>query len=221
MYHTLLFDLDGTLTNSAEGITKCVQYALQDAGIEEPDLNKLCKFIGPPLRASFEKYYGFTPHQAEKATQKYRERYHNIGIYENEAYPGILDLIRMQHAAKITMGIATGKPEVYAIPIAQRFGFAPYMQAIVGSSLDGHMDNKALVIAEALRRLNCNAPEEKPHVLLIGDRQEDVFAAHDNGIKCIGIGYGFGSRSELEKAGADYYAETISDLQNLLQKLNS
>ncbi len=221
MFHTLLFDLDGTLTNSAEGITKCVQYALHDAGIDEPDLNSLRKFIGPPLRASFEKYYGFTSRQAEAATQKYRERYHNIGIYENEAYPGILDLIRSQHAASITLAIATGKPEIYALPIAQRFGFAPYMSAIVGSSLDRRLDNKALVVAEALRRLSRDSAEDKPHILLIGDRQEDVLAAHDNGIKCIGIGYGFGSLNELSEAGADYYAATIPELQKLLLALNS
>lgn len=216
MYHTLLFDLDGTLTNSAEGITKCVQYALKDAGIDEPDLNSLRKFIGPPLRASFEKYYGFTPQQAEKATQKYRERYHNIGIYENEAYPEILNLLRKLHARQITMGIATGKPEVYALPIAKRFGFASYLSAVTGSSLDGKLDNKALVVAEALRRLDITSSEQKHCTLLIGDRREDVLAAHDNGIKCIGVGYGFGSKDELLTAGADYYAATVTELAALL-----
>lgn len=216
MFHTLLFDLDGTLTNSAEGITKCVQYALKDAGIDEPDLNSLRKFIGPPLRASFEKYYGFTPQQAEKATQKYRERYHNIGIYENEAYPEILALLHKLYAQKITMGIATGKPEVYALPIARRFGFAPYLSTITGSSLDGKLDDKALVVAEALRRLDITTAEQKQHSLLIGDRREDVLAAHANGIKCIGVGYGFGSKDELLAAGTDYYAATVAELACLL-----
>lgn len=219
MYHNLLFDLDGTLTDSAEGITKCVQYALQSAGIHEPDLQKLYPFIGPPLRASFEKYYGFTSKQAEAATQKYRERYHKIGIYENKPYPQILELLQFLHAHKLTLAMATGKPEVYAVPIAQRFSFAPYLTAITGSSLDGRLDNKALVVAESLRRLNLITPRQKEQTLLIGDRKEDVLAAHANNIKCIGVGYGFGSYEELTDAGADYYAATVGDLKTLLQKI--
>lgn len=216
MYQNLLFDLDGTLTNSAEGITKCVQYALASMNIHEPDLTKLYPFIGPPLRASFEKFYGLTPQQAEAGVIKYRERFSTIGMYENAAYDGMLDLIRDLSAQGFTMGMATGKPQVFAIPIAQRFGFAPYFKAMVGSSLDGKLDNKALVVAEALRQLGITAPQQKSATVLIGDRKEDVLAAHANGISCIGVGYGFGGYDELHEAGADGYAATISDLRQLL-----
>ncbi len=219
MYKNLLFDLDGTLTDSAEGITKCVQYALKHMGIDEPDLKQLYKFIGPPLRASFEKYYGFTPAQAEEATAKYRERFHKTGMYENRPYPEILQLVKELHRKNIKMGMATGKPQIYAVPIAERYGFAPYFQAMVGSSLDGKLDNKALVVAEALRQLNITTEEEKQQTLMIGDRQDDVLAAHANKIKCIGIGYGFGSYEELTTAGADYYAATAKELRQLLDDL--
>lgn len=219
MYQNLLFDLDGTLTNSAEGITKCVQYALKHMGIDEPDLTKLYKFIGPPLRASFENYYGLTPDQAEAATAKYRERFHNIGMYENELYPGIKELLLYLTAHKTTLAMATAKPQVYAVPIAEHFGIAPYFKAMVGSSLDGKLDNKALVIAEALRQLNAATEEAKAATIMIGDRRDDVIAAHANNIKCIGIGYGFGSYEELTTAGADYYAPTMADLQQLLTEL--
>lgn len=216
MYQNLLFDLDGTLTNSAEGITKCVQYALHHMGIEEHDLTRLYKFIGPPLRASFEKYYGLTPQQAEEATAKYRERFHKIGMYENEAYPGMQELLSLLAENKITLAMSTGKPQVYAVPIAQRFGFAPYFKAMVGSSLDGKLDNKALVVRETLKQLQVSSAADRKRTLMIGDRKEDVLAAHDNNIKCIGVGYGFGSYEELQAAGADYYAPTVAELQKLL-----
>lgn len=219
MYQNLLFDLDGTLTNSAEGITKCVQYALKHMGIDEPDLTKLYKFIGPPLRASFQTYYSMSAEQAEAATAKYRERFHNIGMYENEVYPGIPELVQALHKQNITLGMATGKPQIYAVPIAERYGLAPYFQAMVGSSLDGSLDNKSLVVAEALRQLNVTTEAQKQQTLMIGDRQDDVVAAHANNIPCIGIGYGFGSYEELTAAGADYYAATITDLQKLLTEL--
>lgn len=219
MYKNLLFDLDGTLTDSAEGITKCVQYALKKMGILEEDLTKFYKFIGPPLRASFEKYYGFTPEQAETATAYYRERFHNIGMYENKAYPGMPELISSLHQTGLKLGMATAKPQLYAVPIAERFGFAPYFSAMVGSSLDGKLDNKALVIAESLRQLHITTDKAKVQTIMIGDRQDDVIAAHSNNIKCIGVGYGFGSYEELQSAGADYYAATVSDLEKLLQQL--
>lgn len=218
MYQNLLFDLDGTLTNSAEGITKCVQYALASMNIHEPDLKKLYPFIGPPLRASFEKFYGLTPQQAEAGVVKYRERFAKIGMYENAAYEGMPELVRDLAQAGYTLGMATGKPQIYAVPIAQRFGFAPYFKAMVGSSLDGSLDNKALVVAEALRQLGITTSEEKQATVLIGDRKEDVLAAHANGISCIGVGYGFGGYDELCKARADGYAATIGDLRKMILK---
>lgn len=216
MFQNLLFDLDGTLTNSGEGITKCVQYALHAQGIEEPDLKKLEVFIGPPLRDSFMKYYGMNKEEAEAGVEKYRERYTDIGIWENHVYDGMMDLLKDLQSDKRRLGMATAKPEVFALRIAERFGFNPYLKDITGCSLDGKTDKKALVVAAALEKWQLTTPETKKTVALIGDRREDVMSAHENGIACIGVGFGFGGYEELSKAGADYYAEDMAALHKLL-----
>lgn len=216
MFQNLLFDLDGTLTNSAEGITKCVQYALHDQGIEVTDLHELEVFIGPPLRASFMKYYNMTSEQAEVGVEKYRERYTDIGIWENKVYPGMMELLQDLQNDKRRLGMATAKPEVYALRIAERFGFNPFLEDITGCSLDGKTDKKSLVVAAALEKWQLTTPELKKTVTLIGDRREDVMAAHENGIACIGVGFGFGGYEELSEAGVDYYAEDMAALHKLL-----
>lgn len=216
MFQNLLFDLDGTLTNSAEGITKCVQYALRAQNIEEPDLKKLEVFIGPPLRDSFIKYYGMTREEAEAGVEKYRERYTDIGIWENKVYPGIMELLADLQQNGRRLGMATAKPEVFALRIAERFGFNPYLEDITGCSLDGKTDKKALVVAAALEKWQLTTPEAKKTVALIGDRREDVLAAHANGIACIGAGFGFGSYEELSEAGADYYVSDVPALARFL-----
>lgn len=216
MFQNLLFDLDGTLTNSAEGITKCVQYALRDQGIEVTDLHELEVFIGPPLRDSFMKFFNMTREQAEAGVEKYRERYTDIGIWENYVYPGMMELLQDLQKDKRRLGMATAKPEVYALRIAERFGFNPYLEDITGCSLDGKTDKKSLVVAAALEKWQLTTPELKKTVALIGDRREDVMAAHENDIACIGVGFGFGGYKELSEAGADYYAEDMAALHKLL-----
>lgn len=216
MFQNLLFDLDGTLTNSGEGITKCVQYALRAQGIDEPDLKKLEVFIGPPLRDSFMKYYGLSREEAEAGVEKYRERYTDIGIWENYVYDGMPELLQALRSDKRRLGMATAKPEVFALRIAERFGLNAYLDAITGCSLDGKTDKKALVVAAALEKWQLNSPEAKKTVALIGDRREDVISAHENGIACIGVGFGFGGYKELSEAGADYYAEDMAALRQLL-----
>ena len=190
MYQNLLFDLDGTLTNSAEGITKCVQHALHLMGIEEPDLKKLEVFIGPPLRASYMKYYGMTAEQAEEGIELYRQRYTDIGIWENKVYPGMMELLGLLKQNGFRLGMCTAKPEVFAVRIAEHFGFNDFLVDVTGCSLDGKTDNKALVVAESLRKWGLDTPEKKATVALVGDRREDVMAAHANGIACIGVGFG-------------------------------
>ena len=218
MYQNLLFDLDGTLTDSAEGITKCCQYGLAKLGIEEPDLDKLRVFIGPPLRASYMKYYGLTEAQAEQGVAFYRERYTDIGIWENKVYPGMMDLLQALKSDGRRLGMATAKPEVFANRIAERFGFNDYLEDVTGCSLDGKTDNKALVVAAALAKWNIVTPEQKATIALIGDRREDVLAAHANGIPCIGVGFGFAAPGELQEAGAEHYVETVDDLRKFLLK---
>lgn len=218
MYQNLLFDLDGTLTDSAEGITKCVQYGLKGLGIDEPDLKKLYVFIGPPLRDSYMKYYGLSREQAERGVEIYRERYTDIGIWENRVYEGMLELLKDLQGAGYRCGMATAKPEVFALRIAEHFGFNDVLCDISGCSLDGKTDKKSMVIADALEKWNITTDEEKAKTVLIGDRREDVLAAHANGIACIGAGWGFGSLEELEDAGADGYLHTVADLRKYLLK---
>ncbi len=216
MFQNLLFDLDGTLTNSAEGITKCVQYALADQGIAAPDLKQLEVFIGPPLRSSFMKYYGMTKEQAEAGVAKYRERYTDVGIWENSIYPGMMELLAQLKTDGRRLGMATAKPEVFALRIASRFGFDQYLQDITGCSLDGTMDKKSMVVAAALQKWQLATSAQRAGCVLIGDRREDVLAAHANGIACIGAGFGFGSYEELHEAGADYYVRDVAELTRLL-----
>ncbi len=218
MYKNLLFDLDGTLTDSSEGITKSMQVALRAIGIEEPDLKELEKFIGPPLRGSMVKFYNSSPEEVDIALKTYRKRYTEVGWAENKAYPGMVELVRDLQAAGFKTGMCTAKPEFFAVPIAEKFGYKPYLTDITGSTLDGSMDDKAQVVELALKKWGIITPEQKETVVLIGDRREDVLAAHANGIKCIGVGYGFGSYAELAEVYVDEFVETVEDLRKRFLK---
>ena len=159
MYQYLLFDLDGTLTNPKEGITKCVQYALRSFGIEEPDLDKLEPFIGPPLLDSFMEYYNMTPEQARTALEKYRERFRDIGIFENEVFPGVPEMLEILQKKGKKLVIASSKPEEYVLRILEKYGIRAFFHEVVGASMDEKRSAKADVIEEAFRRLQIT--EEK------------------------------------------------------------
>lgn len=149
----VLFDLDGTLTDPMVGITTCVQYALAAAGIEEPDLQKLTPFIGPPLKQSFMEFYGFSDKKAEQAVEKYRERFKDVGIFENEVYEGIPKLLSSLKKEGMLLSVASSKPEVFVKRILTHFSIDSYFDAVVGSELDGRRTDKKEVVAEALKRL--------------------------------------------------------------------
>lgn len=209
-YRILLFDLDGTLVDSKEGVTRCVQYALEAYGIHrEPD--ELTCFIGPPLCQQFMAYAGWDETQGQRAVEKYRERYRDTGIYENTVYEGLPDLLHALKQAGYTLAVATSKPEVFARKILRHYHLDTCFEEIVGSELDGHRVAKSEVIEEALCRLHI-ANNERNAVLMIGDRQHDVAGAHACGIACMGVGFGYAPPGELTAAGADYLAETVSDL---------
>ena len=210
----LLFDLDGTLTDPKEGITKCVQYALSRFGIERSCEELVC-FIGPPLIEQFMAYAGFTREQAMQAVEVYRERFAPIGIFENRAYEGAVELVRDLKAAGKTLALATSKPQVFAEQIVKKYGFEPYLDIIVGSELNGHLTNKAQVIAKVMDTLGADPNE----TIMIGDREHDVIGAKANGIKTVGVGFGYAAEGELEAAGAEYYAETMEELRTLLFSL--
>lgn len=212
MYRAILFDLDGTLTASGEGITKCVQYALSKFGIDEPDLQKLEVFIGPPLMEQFMKYCNFTEEQARQAVVYYRERYTDIGIYENWPYPGIPELLQELKSKGYLLAVASSKPTNFVLRVLDHFGLTGYFHEIVGAEMNGSRTQKAEVIAEALRRLDMEECREQ--VIMVGDKEHDVYGAREMGVKCIAVTYGYGTIEELTKANPYYFAETVEQLKD-------
>lgn len=212
----LLFDLDGTLSDPKTGICTCVQYALSAFGIEEPDLDKLEPFIGPPLKDSFMKYYDFTEEQAGAAIEKYRERFADVGLFENELYQGIPQMLRTLGAKGMTLAVASSKPTVYVRRILEHFKIERYFKAVVGSELDGRRVNKDEVVQEALRQLFGDKPMDLDQVYMIGDRCFDVEGAHRIGVESVGVTYGYGSMEELKEAKSDYIVRSVEELQAFL-----
>lgn len=212
-YQYILFDLDGTLTNSQLGITTCVAYALESFGIHTENPEELRKFIGPPLKESFVKYYNMTDGEGDRAVEKYRERFATVGLYENEVYEGIPELLQKLKAQGKTLLVATSKPTVYSDKILEHFGLKEYFSYIVGSELDGTRVNKAEVIQYALEQMKITESEK---IVMIGDKEHDMIGAGICGVDSIGVLYGFGEREELENHGATYIAETVSDLEKIL-----
>lgn len=216
----ILFDLDGTLTDPKEGITTCVQYALASFGIEEPDLNKLTPFIGPPLKDSFMEFYGFDEEKAEAAVEKYRERFKDTGIFENRIYDGIPELIRKLKGNKKKLAVASSKPTVFVERILEHFDIRRYFDVVVGSELDGRRTDKAEVVAEALRRLYGENAEDlekkKQNTLMVGDRKFDVKGAKDEGVVSVAVTYGYGPMDELKIAKPDYIVRSVAELEKLL-----
>lgn len=209
----LLFDLDGTLTDPKEGITKSVQYALRFFGIEVENPDDLCYFIGPPLKESFMKYYKFNEEDAQKALEVFREYFSVTGIFENRVYEGIGQVLNsLVHSGK-KLYVASSKPEVFVRQILEHFELDSYFTFMGGADLAETRVRKADVIDYVLKECSITNLED---VIMIGDREHDILGAKEIGIDSVGVLYGYGSRLELEKAGADKLAETIFDLQNFL-----
>ena len=215
MSDIILFDLDGTLTDSGLGIIKCVQYALIYMGKPEGNPENLRCFVGPPLYEQFMEYGGFTSEEADTAVEQYRERYSTIGIYENEVYDHIPELLKKLKEKGKILGVASSKPTVFVEEILRHFNLKDYFDVIVGSELDGRRTAKDEVIEAALKQLGDGFHREQ--VIMVGDRMYDVEGARKCGILCVGVAYGYGGRSELEEAGAVYVADTVEDLEMLAQ----
>lgn len=207
----LLFDLDGTLTDPKEGITKSVQYALSRFGIEECYKN-LLPFIGPPLLDSFMDFYNFNEEKANVAIKYYRERFSTVGLYENSLIDGIIDVLKNLKECGYIMSIATSKPTDFAVSICNHFNLSEYFHLIVGSELDGTRTRKSEVISEVLKRLNATADE----AIMIGDRKHDIIGAKETNMNSIGVTFGYAKDGELEEAGADFIANTTSELLDYL-----
>ncbi len=204
----LLFDLDGTLTDSGKGIMNSVSYALEKFNIRETDPKRLRRFVGPPLKESFLNFYGFSEEEGERAVAAYREYFTEKGIKENKLYPGIREGLTALKGKGFRLGIASSKPEVFVEQIARDFQITEYFDVMAGSLLDGGRTDKAQVIEEALRRLGAS-PEQ---TVMVGDREHDAKGAACLGIPCAGAVYGYGSREELIQAGARWLLEEPGEI---------
>lgn len=209
----ILFDLDGTVTEPFEGITNCVAYALKHFGIEVEDKSTLRPFIGPPLIESFQEFYGFSKEQAEEATKKYRELYNVEGIFQNELYKGMEELLAFLKEQGKTVVLATSKPDVFANRILSYFKIDQYFDFVAGSEINGGRNTKIAVIQYALDQTGIT---DVSQAVMVGDRKFDILGAQHFGMDSIGVLYGHGSREELEQAGATKIVETVSELKNLL-----
>lgn len=212
-YKYILFDLDGTLTDPGEGITNSVAYALKKYGITVDDKTQLYSFIGPPLHESFEKYYGFSKEESLKAVDCYREYYRDKGIFENSVYDGVESLLKNLSDNSKKIILATSKPEIFAKRILEHFSLNSYFEFAAGANLDGTRTNKAEVIEYSLK--SCGITD-KDSVVMVGDREHDIIGANKNGIDSIGVLFGYGSREELENAGATHIAETVEDIAKFI-----
>ena len=211
MYRYLFFDFDGTLYDTVEGITRCVQYALRKRGMDAP-LDSLRCFAGPPLDDMFMEKFGFTREDAEQAVRDFRERYVPIGLYESRPFPGLKDLLRDLHAAGYRLAVTTSKPQVLAKELLRREDLHDLFDCICGAAEEGEGNAKWQVLRRAMERLH--APEGES--VLIGDTKYDVAGAKRCGIPCIGVGYGYAAEGELEQAGADAVAADLDALRGML-----
>lgn len=244
MYDYILFDLDGTLTDPKLGITSCVQYALEKFGIKEPDRDKLKPFIGPPLLDSFRDFYGFDDEKGQQAVTYYRERFSTIGLFENEIYPGIPQMLESLQKAGRHLAVASSKPTVFVTQILEHFGILSYFEVIVGSELDGTRTKKEEVVEEALRQLfsvtdqvheveeamdagiadasgeqvglDAKSTVRRQDVVMVGDRKFDIEGAKAYRIASVGVAYGYAAEGELEEAGADVIVESVEELGKIL-----
>lgn len=213
MKQYLLFDLDGTLTDPMVGITSSVQYALEKFGIHVRYLKELIPFIGPPLAESFQKFYGFSKEDAEKAIQYYREYYAPKGIFENEVYEGIPEMLAHLTEAGFTLLVATSKPTVFARKVLKHFGMEDYFSFVGESELDGSRTKKAEVISYILKTCGIEAKE----AIMIGDRRHDIEGGKACGLESVGVLYGYGTEQELTEAGADHIIRTVAELEDYLR----
>lgn len=209
MYKTVLFDLDGTITDPGLGITNSVMYALEKYHIKVEDRSDLYPFIGPPLKESFEKYYHFSDEESSCAVAYYREYFSEKGIYENVLYDGMAEVLEYIKSSGRKLILATSKPEQFAIQILKYFEIEKYFDFIAGATMDETRVKKAEVIAYALK--SCEITD-LPSVVMVGDREHDIFGAKEAGIDSVGVLYGYGSREELQSAGATYIAKNVGEI---------
>ena len=215
MYRYIFFDLDGTLTDSKEGVVRSARYAIEKMGFPQLDDDTMRLFVGPPLTDSFMEFCGMTAAQAEEAVEVYRERYVPIGIYENEAASGAVELLKTLKARGYQTALASSKPEVMCETVCSHFGFTPYLDVISGATLHGEC-TKADVIRAAMERLGLTAADAGS-ILMVGDRKYDVLGARECGISCVGLTlFGYAAPGELEQAGAIALVKDLKELEDYI-----
>lgn len=215
MYEFVLADLDGTLTDPGIGITNSIMYALKKFGMEIKDRSELYRFIGPPLADELCKVYGFSKEKSLLALQYYREYFSAGGLYENEVYEGIPDVLKELKAEGRKLILATSKPEVYSVKILEHFDLMKYFDFVAGATMDGSRVRKDDVIAYALR--SCQVKKEE--ALMIGDRENDIQGAWKNGIRSLAVLYGYGSYEELSEAGASDFANHPGEIPEIIRRM--
>lgn len=212
-FDKVFFDLDGTLTDSAEGIFNCLRYSIDRMGREQPTDDLLMEFLGPPLDESYKNRLGYTMEEAKIALTYYRERYQPLGIYENKLYPGIKDLLhRLSQRKDIGVYVATAKPLPSAITVLEYFKIHQYFDDVSGAAFDDSIKGKTQVIANLLQRIEDTVDRDR--ILMIGDRHHDIDGARKNGIRSLGVLYGYGNKDEI--GHADYVVETVEELKRFL-----
>ena len=207
----VFLDLDGTLTDSKDGIINCVKYALGKLGEPLPD--DLTRFIGPPLIDSFRTFCGFDARKAQKAVDLYRERFSVIGLFENRVYDGAEEFLKKLIAAARLPVLTTSKPKVFADRIVVRYGLRPYLKLVAGAELDGRRNEKSEVISYAIDKLGI---EDRSRIIMVGDRRQDIEGAKKCGIAACGVSYGYADEGELEAAGADRIADSFDELYDII-----
>ncbi|MDQ0088761.1 phosphoglycolate phosphatase [Paenibacillus anaericanus] len=215
--NNILFDLDGTLTDPKEGITKCVEYALNKFDIQVDHIDQLIPYIGPPLYESFVELGGLSPENAHLAVDYYRERFREVGMFENSVIPGFPELLQFFQDEGYTLYVATSKPTVFAEQILKHFEMDHYFKHIVGSNLDGTRTKKQEVIQFVLDE-NIISPES---AIMIGDREHDIIGAKGCGVESIGVLFGYGSEEELRNAGADHIVGKVDEIREIILNIGN
>lgn len=220
MYKYLLFDLDGTITKSEEGIFNCIKYALDWAGIPYPEYRVFRSFIGPSLYDSFVREFGMDDAKAKEMVAKYRERYNVVGLFEAEVYDGVADTLCALKEKGCILSVATSKPTEPTLRILEKFGVGKYFDVVVGSNPDGTGSDKMHIISQVLESLKkdhglTEDMIKSNQVVMIGDRRYDIEGGKACGLQTIGVLYGYGSREEFEAAGADNIVESPEEILNL------
>ena len=218
MYDYILFDLDGTLTDSARGIINSIVSALEERHIKVENRDFLYSFVGPPLIDSFQKTYGFTREESMACVMTFRKYFESTGMYENELYPRIPEMLENLKDSGKKLILATAKPEIFATKILEHFEIRKYFDYVAGASQDESRTKKTEVINYALHKAGIDGNDILKKTVMVGDRNDDVLGAKKFGLDSIGVLYGYGSRKELESAGATYFAETPEEIISIIRR---